>query len=365
MLVQFKDVSKTTGAELLFQALSLNLSSDTRLGIVGRNGSGKSTLLKLISGEEEVDAGGIWRARGLRISVLPQQPVFEPGLSPRQVVLNKAKKTLSDEREIEARVEQALGRSGFAELGHSTEQLSGGWKKRLALAAALSQAPDLLLLDEPTNHLDLEGIWLLEEVLKQSSFAWALVSHDRAFLQSCAKNILELDSFHPNGWRLFSCGFLAYKEKRRDLEESLERQTLSTAVQVRRETKWLHTSPKARSTKARARIEQAEALQDELSELARRARTNKTELSFSSSGRQTKRLLTAKNLSKSFPGKTILSKADFLLSPGMRWGVLGKNGSGKNDLFKASSWRDTSRCRHDYTCPSSSYRILLPAKGRA
>jgi ATP-binding cassette subfamily F protein uup len=334
MLVQLKDIRKTAGADLLFQELSLNLGTESRLGVVGQNGSGKSSLLRLILGVDEPDSGTIWKAKGLRLALVDQQPEFDPQLSPKEIVLRAAEKALTDERELQASVQGALGRCGFLELDLKTEQMSGGWKKRLALACALASNPDLLFLDEPTNHLDLEGIWMLEEILKQSTFGWAVISHDRAFLSEITDNVLELDSFYENHWQHFPQGYRHYREKRRELEATLAKQSASTAVQVRRETEWLNTSPKARTTKSKSRIEQAQALQSELKDLNKRARTSKTEISFSSSGRQTKRLLKVKNLAKSYPGKTILSNANFILSPGMRWGVLGKNGSGKTTFLK-------------------------------
>jgi ATP-binding cassette subfamily F protein uup len=228
---------------------------------------------------------------------------------------------------------QALGRAGLTDVKAPVEMLSGGWKKRLAIACELAAEPDVLLMDEPTNHLDVGGILWLEEVLRERARACLVVSHDRYFLEHVATRMLELDRGHPGG--LFeSEGRYSEFLVRRD--EALRAQGTyqdALANTVRGEIEWLRRGAKARSTKARGRIKEADRLIEELADRRARRHTATAGIDFASSQRRTRRLLITRGLTKSLGGRRLVSDLDLVITPGTRLGVIGPNGSGKTVLL--------------------------------
>src|SRR5699024_2939019 len=196
LLISSHSISKSYGTHSLFSDISLGFFSDEHLGLIGPNGSGKSTLLKILAGIEPPDSGKIIKKRDVLIAYLPQEDQFDPEKTIEETLLN----SLSAEpleAEYYQRIRGIIRQIGFANRDQKAGTLSGGWRKRLAIARALAQEPDLLLMDEPTNHLDMEGILWLEELLKQSSFAFVLVSHDRYFLEKTTNRIVELNKQYP------------------------------------------------------------------------------------------------------------------------------------------------------------------------
>ncbi|MCX6614056.1 MAG: ABC-F family ATP-binding cassette domain-containing protein, partial [Acidobacteria bacterium] len=212
--------------------------------------------------------------------------------------------------------------------------LSGGWKKRLAIAHAASQTPDLLFLDEPTNHLDLEGILWLERSLQQAPFSCVLISHDRQFLENTATHVAELNSVYPDGVFRVEGNYTKFLERREQYFEAERRRKEGLEAVVKKELAWLGRKAKARTRKAAARINSAHALIDELKDMDDRARVSSTSIDFTSSFRQTKRLIDAKQISKSMGDKLLFKDLDLVLVPGIKLGIAGANGSGKSTLLK-------------------------------
>ncbi|HEX8617692.1 MAG TPA: ABC-F family ATP-binding cassette domain-containing protein [Thermoanaerobaculia bacterium] len=328
-------MTKAYGSRPLFEGLSFTVSDGDHIGLVGPNGAGKSTLLKIIAGVEESDSGTRAVRKGVRVGYVPQDPVFAPGKTIEDVVLEglRDEKTL-DEHEKYARVIVALGKAGFLDYEQRSETLSGGWRKRLAIAVELAREPDILLLDEPTNHLDVEAILWLEGLLKSEPEAFVVVSHDRYFLENIAKRMLELNKAYPGGLLQTTGTYSELLEKRDEVlrNEAAYQETLANLV--RREVEWLRRGAKARTTKSKARIQNAERLIDELAEGKERASTFNADIDFTASHRKTKRLWAARGLRKQMGEKPIVDNVDILLTPGARLGVLGPNGSGKTTLLR-------------------------------
>jgi len=337
-LVTLRGVSKAFGARHLFTSISLAISDKERIGLVGANGSGKSTLLKIIAGLESPDAGERVLRQGVRMAYVPQADAFAPGLRVREVVaaaLASVRGGALTEAETLSRVNVVLGRMGFNDPEQPAELLSGGWRKRLALARAMVTEPDLLLLDEPTNHLDLGSILWLESWLGVARLAYVVVSHDRYFLENVAGRTIELGSAYAEGYLSVNGPYSLLLEKRAEVLASQAAYEQSLANRERREIEWLRRMPKARATKAKARIEAAGALSQELAETRGRNRSQgKARIDFTGTARQTRRLLVAEGIGKGFGGRTFFSDLDIVLSPGVRLGLVGGNGSGKTTLLK-------------------------------
>src|SRR5262245_24793197 len=192
ILLSVQGLTKAFGPKPLFADLAFDLRAGERVGLIGPNGAGKSTLLRVLAGLAEKDAGELALRRGARLGYVPQEDVFEAGQTVRQVVLNGLEEDHLEEHERETRAAIVLTQLGFDGLERPADVLSGGWRKRLALARALARQPDLLLLDEPTNHLDLPGIRWLERLLRAASFTYVVATHDRAFLRAVTDEVMEI-----------------------------------------------------------------------------------------------------------------------------------------------------------------------------
>src|SRR5688572_30670680 len=328
MLLSCESISKSYGVKPLFADLSLGLCEGDHVGLIGPNGSGKSTLLRILVGLDEPDSGTRSVRRQVRIGYVPQEPSFsashtvEHALS--QVLLDEG----LDPHEHGGRIAKALSLGGFVRADQAVATLSGGWKKRLAIARALMLEPDVLLMDEPTNHLDVEGILWLEGVLQAEPHAFLVVSHDRKFLESVASRIWELNRCYPNGVFQANGRYSDFLEQREAALQAQADYQASLANRVRREVEWLRRGPKARTTKAKARVDAAGQLIDELQTLESRQGQSSAGIDFTASGRKSKQLLVATGLGKSLGGRPIVTSLDFQLGPGERIGLLGPNGSG-------------------------------------
>ena len=334
LLLSCQDLTKSFGNRTLFENLAFSIFSGDRIGLIGPNGSGKSTLLKILAGFEGKNSGTIATKRGLKIGYVPQTCEF-PDESLESLLLGSFDP--SDERpdyEKERVVQTWLSKLGFTGKEKSAAQLSGGWKKRLSIAEALLKSPDLLLLDEPTNHLDLEGILWLEKFLPKEASSYLMVSHDRYFLQNMINRTIEINPVYPSGLFAIDGTYAHFLEIKESFLEGQIEQQRSIASKARRELDWLRQSPKARTTKSKSRVEDAHEILSDLSKIKERNLQKKAGIDFAASERETRKLLVAKNLSKTVGDRLLFQHLDFILSPGTRIGLMGPNGSGKTTLLK-------------------------------
>ncbi len=335
LLLSCQTIGKSYSHRPLFVDITLGIEEGERLGLIGPNGSGKSTLLRILAGEERPDSGQVSRRRDLRMVFLPQEETFPAGQTVGDV-LDATLATLPLEAyERTARKTMVLENVGFADDTQRVETLSGGWRKRLALAQAMVQRPDLLLLDEPTNHLDLEGVLWLEDLLKRADFGFVLVSHDRYFLQNVTNRVIELDRSYPEGYLSVNGNYSDFLTRREDFLTAQAHKQHALEHQVKREVEWLRRGPQARTTKADYRIQAAHNLIGELSDVRGRNATDRTAaIDFSGTERKTKELLVARDVAKTLGGRTLFQHLNLSLSPGSRLGLLGSNGSGKTTLLR-------------------------------
>jgi len=234
-----------------------------------------------------------------------------------------------------ARVVEVLARSGLAGRQHQLAgTLSGGWRKRLAIAVAMAEKPDVLLLDEPTNHLDVAGILWLEKLVADAPFASVFVTHDRYFLENCSTRVAEINRSYPLGLFAVPGTYSKFLEKRSEFLRAQQRQQEALENLVEREVEWLRRGAKARTTKSKARIQDAMELQAQLADVTSRSVTGTSSIDFSATGRLTKRLVVCEGVSKSMGGRLLFRDVSFVLGPGARLGVLGANGSGKSTLLR-------------------------------
>ena len=335
VLSSVRDVTKSFGPRPLFAGLSLDLRSGERLGLIGPNGAGKSTLLRILAGTEPADAGERTVRRGARVGYLAQDDAFPADQSVREVLIAALADEHLDDHDRETRTAIVLTQVGFGDPDQPAGTLSGGWRKRLALARELVRRPDFLLMDEPTNHLDLPGVVWLERLLRASNVGYLVATHDRAFLRAVADEILEVSRVYPTGTFRVAGGYDDFADKRDDFLEAQAKQQEAVANQVRKETEWLGRKESAQRRKSRSRIDEAAQRRAELADLKyRNASVGAAGIDFAGTGRQTRKLLTATGVSRSIAGRTLFRDIDLTLSPGTKLGLLGPNGSGKSTLLK-------------------------------
>jgi ATP-binding cassette subfamily F protein uup len=334
LLASCAGLSKAFGARNLFENISLGIAEGERLGLIGANGAGKSTLLKILAGQLEPDSGSVSMRRNVRVGYVPQTSEFPAGGTVEEIVAAAVNDDHLDEMERAARINQTLGRAGFTDGKLRVDSLSGGWKRRLAVARELASAPDLLFLDEPTNHLDFEGIRWLERLLATASFASVVVTHDRYFLDNVVNDVAEIGRSFPEGIFRVEGGYSQFLEKKEQFLLAQSNKQEALANRVRREVEWLRRGPKARTGKSRARIDDAGRLMRELDELEQRSVKGVTQIDFTATERRTKRLIAVDGISKELGGRTLFRDLSFALGPGVRLGLLGLNGTGKSTLLK-------------------------------
>ncbi len=327
-------LSKRFGVAPLFQNISFSVSDGDRIGLIGPNGSGKSTLLEILAGNVRPDSGEVALRKRARMAKVAQVSEFAPGETVRSVIDNAMHEANVPEVEHASRFAETLGRTGFTDLDASAATLSGGWKKRLAVAAALVQAPDVLLLDEPTNHLDLAGIEWLESVLQDAAFACVVVSHDRYFLENIATVMVELSRSYEDGFLRVEGNYSKFLEAEENYLHAQQKHQEALENRVHNELEWLRRGPKARTTKSKARIDKAHELIGNLADLNARTRSVATKIDFTATNRQTRKLISLDGVSYGSPGRKLFSNVDFDVTSGMRVGLVGPNGSGKTTLLR-------------------------------
>jgi ATP-binding cassette subfamily F protein uup len=337
LLLNAQSVTKSFGATTLFREISFTVNDGDRIGLIGPNGSGKSTLLKMLTGEIDPDDGQVTTRRRLRVAYVAQDSQFPARATARSVLEAALERTQVPHGEWEQRLRSTLGEAGFTDFEAAADTFSGGWKKRLAVSEALAQQPDLLLLDEPTNHLDLSGIEWLEALLAGGSFACVAVSHDRYFLENVATQMAELNRAYPSGMLRADGNYSQFLEAKEEFLHAQSRHQDALENRVRIEREWLRRGPKARATKAKARIDNAHGLIAELADINTRTRNVAANFDFNATGRRTKRLVEFEDLGYSIDDRPLFRKLNFHLTAGMRVGLVGPNGAGKTTLLRLLS----------------------------
>ena len=333
-IINAQGITKSFGANPLFPDVSLTVSEGDRIGLIGPNGSGKSTLLRILAGGISPDNGELAVRKRLRFSFVEQDSTFEAGSTVRSVIEKSMEKAAVPDSERGTRFAETLGRAGFQDLDAEATKLSGGWQKRLAIAQALVQAPDVLLLDEPTNHLDVPGIEWLESLLAEAAFACVVVSHDRYFLENVATEMMELSRVYPDGLLRVRGTYSTFLEKKEEFLHAQSKRQEALENLVHNEIEWLRRGAKARTRKSKARISKAGELMGELADLNARTRTATAQVDFSASDRKTKRLIELENVSYRMGERTLFADLNFVISAGRRVGLVGPNGSGKTTLLR-------------------------------
>lgn len=357
-LLSAENITKSYSEKKLFNNINLGINDGDKIGIIGINGTGKSTLLKVIAGAEEVDEGRIIRSNSLHIEYLPQNPYFDPeatvlqqvfkGDSPVMKLIREYEEELerpenSGERlmkltqqmdslnawTLESEAKAVLNTLGVSNFTDKVGSLSGGQKKRIALAASLINPSSLLILDEPTNHLDNDTIDWLEQYLNRRKGALLMITHDRYFLDRVANEIIELDRGYLYTYKGNYTDFLEKKSERMDREEANEKKRQNL---LRKELAWIRRGAKARSTKQKARIDRFEQLSEQNVEIV----NDRMEISAAGS-RLGKKIIELEHVSKAFGPKQLLKDFSYILLRNDRIGIVGPNGIGKSTLMNIIS----------------------------
>ncbi len=365
-ILSVEKISKDFRHKPLFSDVTFSIDWSERLGLIGTNGSGKTTLMRILSGEESTDTGLVSVAEGSRVGYLPQNPTFDPDETVLDAIFSRSSDALGlihdyeeachalaadhDDAahskritelsakidaagawEIETNAKIILAKLGITEMDDKMGELSGGQRKRVALAHALIVEPDLLMLDEPTNHLDAETIGWLEQYLSRYSGALLLVTHDRYFLDRVTDHILEIDRGTS---QTYNGNYAYYLEKKAELDESKKIEGEKRQALAKRELAWLRRGTKARTTKQKARVDRAQ----ELISTPREREKDELEISLGTRKLGTK-TIEFDNVTKAFDGKTLVKDFTYAMTRGERIGIIGPNGSGKTTLLEMITGR--------------------------
>lgn len=323
-ILNAEKVSKTFGEKVLFDNVTLGINKGDKIGVIGVNGTGKSTFLKIIAGIEETDAGQITKGKNVTVAYLAQSPDFLEKDTVMSYVLRGKRNT------SEAEAKSILTKLGIYDFDEDILKLSGGQKKRAALAKTLVEPAEVLILDEPTNHLDNEMVIWLEQYIKQFKGELIMVTHDRYFLDNVTNKIVELDGGKLYSYETNYSGFLQLKVQREQMERATELKRQNT---LRRELEWIRRGCQARSTKQQARIDRFE----DMKEASRQARLNfeKQPLEMNSvNSRLGKKTIELDGICKSFGERHIINNFSYIFLRDDRIGIIGSNGCGKSTLMK-------------------------------
>ena len=322
-IINIEHISKVFGEKQVFDDISCGIHQGDKIGIIGINGTGKTTLLKIIAGLEEPDQGQVIFQKGLRVTYLPQSPKFPEHATVLSYVADGAD---GADWGKESEAKNALNRLGITDHHEEIDHLSGGQKKRVALARTLVNPADVLILDEPTNHIDNEMAVWLEEYLNQWKGAIIMVTHDRYFLDRVTNKILEIDHGKLYSYTANYSQFLELKAQREEMELASERKRQSV---LRMELEWAKRGCRARTTKQRARLERLEALKNG------KAPVRDAEVEMDSvETRMGKKTIELHHISKSYGQKKLIDDFECIVLKNQRLGIIGPNGCGKSTLMK-------------------------------
>ncbi|SEC08452.1 ATP-binding cassette, subfamily F, uup [Maribacter dokdonensis] len=360
-LLTVENISKSYGELVLFDNLSFGINKDQKIALIAKNGTGKTSILNILSGADTPDSGQVNYRKSTRVSFLAQEPNMDPNLTVEETifasdnevleVIKNYEKVLQNPEDADAyqkafeamdrfeawdfetQYKQILSKLKLDDLSAKVDKLSGGQKKRLALANALINKPDLLVLDEPTNHLDLEMIEWLEEFFAKENMTLFMVTHDRYFLERVCNEIIELENGKLYPYKGNYSYYLEKKEARIE-QEAVEHH--KTELLFKKELAWMRRQPKARTTKSKSRIDDFAVIKDKASQ-RRKDHQIQLELNMERMG---SKILELHKISKSFPNKPILDKFEYVFQKGERIGIIGKNGTGKSTFLNILSGRD-------------------------
>lgn len=360
-LLTVENISKSYGELVLFDSLSFGINKDQKIALIAKNGTGKTSILNILSGADTPDSGQVNYRKSTRVSFLAQEPNMDPNLTIEETifasdnevleVIKNYEKALQNPEDADAyqkafeamdrfeawdfetQYKQILSKLKLDDLSAKVDKLSGGQKKRLALANALINKPDLLVLDEPTNHLDLEMIEWLEEFFAKENMTLFMVTHDRYFLERVCNEIIELENGKLYPYKGNYSYYLEKKEARIE-QEAVEHH--KTELLFKKELAWMRRQPKARTTKSKSRIDDFAVIKDKASQ-RRKDHQIQLELNMERMG---SKILELHKISKSFPNKPILDKFEYVFQKGERIGIIGKNGTGKSTFLNILSGHD-------------------------
>ncbi len=360
-LLTVENISKSFGELVLFENLSFGVNKDQKIALIAKNGTGKTSILKMLSGADTPDTGQINYRKGIRVSILEQEPDMNPELTIEETifasdnevlqVIASYEKALANPEDADAyqvafegmdrfnawdfetQYKQILFKLKLEDLSVKVGLLSGGQKKRLALANALINQPELLILDEPTNHLDLEMIEWLEQYFAKENMTLFMVTHDRYFLERVCNEILELDNgkFYP-----YKGNYSYYLEKKEARIEQEAVEHHKTKILYKKELGWMRKQPKARTTKSKSRIDDFNTIKEKASQ---RRKEHEIQLEINMQ-RMGSKILELHKISKSYPGKPILDQFEYNFLKGERIGIIGKNGTGKSTFLNILTGKD-------------------------
>jgi len=324
-LINIENITKYFTDTPLFENASFTVDEAEKIGIIGINGTGKTTLLKMLVGMEEPDTGTVTRANNIVVRYLPQTPDFHKDTTVLEAVM-EGNRTHENEWSLESDAKTMLQRLGIADYDLKVDTMSGGQRKRVALANTLLSKADILVLDEPTNHLDSAMADWLEEYLKAYKGALVMVTHDRYFLDSVSNRIVEIDKGKIYSYQTNYTGFLELKAQREDMELATERKRQSI---LRVEIEWMRRGARARSTKQKAHIQRYEQL------AAQRGPQQEAQLELSSvSARMGRTTVELQHITKGYNGQTLIRDFSYIFLKNDRIGFIGENGCGKTTLMK-------------------------------
>ena len=334
-IINVENITKSYTGRKLFSKASFYVQENEKIGIIGINGTGKSTLLKIVAGDEEPDEGTVTTANHIVINYLPQNPEFDPDETALEHVMSRVVTSQLDEDmrwRIESDAKSLLLKLDITDMTQKTGELSGGQRKRLALATVVLKPCDVLILDEPTNHLDYEMVEWLEDYLRRFRGAIIMITQDRYFLDSVCNRIVEVDKGQTYSYDTNYSGFLELKAAREESERASERKRQSI---LRKEIEWMQRGARARSTKQKAHIQRYEALRDQ-----KGPQTDaRVELS-SVSSRMGRTTIELHDISKAYGDIVCVKDFTYIFLKNDRVGFVGTNGCGKTTLMKLLAGRE-------------------------